>query len=330
MVRLALLALLLVACGAPRPETPLDDVLRVHHLQAKGTHNSYHVQPTELVLDEWRYTHPTLDVQLEAQGVRHFELDVHRDDPGGPFLARHLAVIDPESNCPLLEDCLLAVARWSRAHPLHHPLVILMELRLPFDPASTEALWSELDGLVTRVFGDTLFSPDAMRRDATSLREVVRATGWPTLGATRGKVIVALNDGGRFRASYTRGDANLEGRAMFVTAEPDQPFAALIKRDDPLEAEAEIRALVAEGFLVRTRTDADTAEARANDRRRLEVALASGAQLVSTDFPVPVPGLDYAVELPGGTPSRCSPVGAPAECSARAIEAPEWLEWSGE
>lgn len=322
--------LIAAACGedrAPPPAPPLDDVLRLHHLQAKGTHNSYHVQPTELVVDEWRYTHLPLDRQLGEQGVRHFELDVHQDEPGGPLLTRHLAVIDPLSNCPLLADCFAAVARWSRAHPYHHPIVIILELRIGFDEPTIEALWAQFDALVRTAFGDALYEPDQLRGRAATLREVVLAEGWPTLGTLRGKVIVALNESGDFRRTYTRGDADLDGRAMFVTAEPDRPYAALIKRDDPLLDTDEIRSLVEQGYLVRTRSDSDGVEARANDRTVLEAALASGAQLVSTDFPAPVAGLQYWVDLPGGTPSRCSPVGAPAACTALAIEDPAWISY---
>ena len=76
---------------------------------------------------------------------------------------------------------------------------------------------------------------------------------------------------------------------------------------------------------MRTRSDSDTVEARANDRTHLEAALASGAQLVSTDFPAKVEGVEYWVDIPGGTPLRCAPIGAPTECRADAIEDPGWL-----
>lgn len=314
-------ALILAGCAPPGP--PLDDVLRLNHLQAKGTHNSYHIQPTELVVDEWRYTHAPLDEQLELQGVRHFELDVQRDAPDGPLLTRHLATIDPKSNCPELSACFAAIASWSAAHPRHHGIVVIMELRFSFEPASAEALFGELEAEAARAFGDTLFTPAMLAGTSTSVRAVVLREGWPTLGAMRGKVIVALNESGEFRTAYTHGDRDYLGRSMFVTAEPDQPTAALIKRDDP--SAPDIPALVRAGYLVRTRSDSDTVEARANDRGPLERALASGAQIVSTDFPAKVPEYEYWVDIPGGTPSRCSPVGAPTECSSLAIEDPEWL-----
>jgi len=75
---------------------------------------------------------------------------------------------------------------------------------------------------------------------------------------------------------------------------------------------------------VRPRADSSPATARANDTAGREAALATGAQLVSTDFPAPVTGLSYSVAIPGGTPSRCSP-GAPQGCTPEAIEDPAKL-----
>ena len=53
--------------------------LRINHIQMKGTHNSYHVEPLFSPTREYMYTHQTLDVQASQQGVRQFELDVWWD-----------------------------------------------------------------------------------------------------------------------------------------------------------------------------------------------------------------------------------------------------------
>jgi hypothetical protein len=68
---------------------------------------------------------------------------------------------------------------------------------------------------------------------------------------------------------------------------------------------------------VRTRTDADTRHARTNDTARRELALASGAQLLSTDYPASEPSqwTPYSVSLPGGAVARCNPVNGPPSCS---------------
>ena len=55
------------------------DPLRINHIQMKGTHNSYHIEPLVSPTREYMYTHETLNVQASQLGVRQFELDVWWD-----------------------------------------------------------------------------------------------------------------------------------------------------------------------------------------------------------------------------------------------------------
>ena len=65
-------------------------------------------------------------------------------------------------------------------------------------------------------------------------------------------------------------------------------------------------------YLVRTRADAETLQARHNDPLQREKALASGAQFVSTDFPEPRPEFSaYRVRLPNGIVARPNPLVGP-------------------
>jgi len=45
-----------------------------------------------------------------------------------------------------------------------------------------------------------------------------------------------------------------------------------------------IREMVKRGYMIRTRADADTKEARANDKSGFVAACASGAQIITTDY----------------------------------------------
>ncbi len=69
---------------------------------------------------------------------------------------------------------------------------------------------------------------------------------------------------------------------MFANAEPGTPEAAILIRNDPKQAG--ITDLVRKGYIVRTRADAETWEARVNDRSRFEAACRSGAQIITTDY----------------------------------------------
>ena len=113
---------------------------------------------------------------------------------------------------------------------------------------------------------------------------------------------------------------DLSGRLTFVSSGLDKPYAALAILDDPKGERSKIEAAVRAGFIVRTRADADVVEAISNDHSREQAAWASGAQIVSTDFPVKVGNYDYSTANPGGTPSRCNPRLGPTGCTSADIE----------
>ena len=100
-----------------------------------------------------------------------------------------------------------------------------------------------------------------------------------------------------------------------------------MKLNDPVTDEAKIRQAVLDGYVVRTRSDADTVQARTGDVTMREAALRSGAQWISTDYPVPDPRFStgYAVTIPDGTPARCNPVLLPSACTPSDIENPASL-----
>ena len=98
--------------------------------------------------------------------------------------------------------------------------------------------------------------------------------------AARGKFILALDEGSEKVALYRGNRKSLEGRVMFVNAPEDSPAAAYLTLNEALTDTERITADVRQGFLVRTRADADTVEARANDTRRRDAALGSGAQYI--------------------------------------------------
>ncbi|MDA7881269.1 phosphatidylinositol-specific phospholipase C1-like protein [Akkermansiaceae bacterium] len=324
--------LLLIVVGANA------EAIRFNQTQVIGTHNSYHLAPAKEALkliglfskrgaEAWAYSRKPLDQQLEA-GIRQFELDVFADPKGGLFGSNaemkkpgmkvmHVPGIDEGTVHPTLIGALTAVEKWSKAHPSHVPVMILIELKdraqvpfapkpVPFDREQMEAL--ELE--VRKVFREEhLITPDQIRGESTSLREAVLKKGWPELDELRGKVMFCLDNEGRHREVYLKGNPTLEKRLMFVSVPKTNPAAAWMKRNDPVGSFEEIKVLVSEGFLVRTRADAETREARSNDVKRRDLALSSGAQFVSTDFPKEDPGLsEYAVRLPGKVVARINPV----------------------
>ena len=324
---------LVAACASgtrARVSYERDEALRVNDVQVIGTHNSYHLRPPRDLPpgDVADYEHPPLDVQLDGQGVRSFELDVFN---GPTFPVAHTPILDATSTCPTLTACLSVLNEWSDRHPGHVPIFVLIEPKtqtiildptyLPWDAGAIDRLDAEVRSALEP---KDLLVPDQVRGRSPTLRAAVVGRGWPTLRAARGRIVLVLNTADPIRGLYLAGRPSLEGSPMFVTAEEDAPSAAVLKRDDPVDAE--IRRLVEQGFVVRSRADDRNIEARANDLTRASTAIESGAHIVSTDYPVPDPEIgSYVVHLPGGRPARCNPVSAPGRCRAKDIENPKLL-----
>jgi len=310
------------------------------------------------------YRHRPLDLQLSS-GVRQIELDIFADTeggryahPAGPdavavaglakdpefdprglmskpgFKVMHVQDIDYRSTCQQLIACLKIVRNWSKAHPRHLPVYILLETKqsdLPpqYQAQTTEkfssATFDALDAEIRVVFApNEMITPDQVRGQYASLEQAVLNGNWPTLAAARGK-IVFLMDQRPVGPLYLAGHPSLSGRIIFTNAEPGQPDCAFTEQNDGTQDA--IALLVRKGYLVRTRTDADTKEGRSNETARRDAALASGAQLLSTDYPASEPARwsGYSVSFLSGAAARCNPVNSPPTCSEQGFVADHGL-----
>lgn len=300
------------------------------------------------------YQHPPLTQQLDS-GVRQLELDVYADTaggryahPAGPstveaahlppdppfdpaglmlkpgFKVMHVQDYDYRSNCQPFVACLEQVRAWSDAHPGHLPLFILVEtkqdspknLKVTEPEPFTPTVFDALDAEIRSVFpADRIVTPDDVRGSYPTLNAAVLAGAWPTLASSRGKVVF-LMDQRAVGPVYLKGHPGLRGRVIFTNAEPGQPDAAFLERNnDPAE---DISQLVRQGYLIRARTDSDTKEARTNDTANRDRMLKSGAQILSTDYPSSEPARwpgHYSVALPGNAPGRCNPINSKRTCS---------------
>jgi hypothetical protein len=303
------------------------------------------------------YSHRPLAEQLD-KGARQIELDPSDDPQGGLFstpLVRkilaergmpvpeydlspmakpgikviHASDIDYRSHCLLFVDCLKQVKAWSDANPTHTPVLIMINPKssgISWPGAAKVLPWGKeafdrMDAEIRSVFSpEQMIEPDDVRGTHATLREAVMAGGWPKLGAARGKVIFTIDLSPEANKPYAEGHPSLQGRAAFMTTFPDAPEAAYFTMNDPVEQQALIQERVKQGFLIRTRADADTREARVNDTARREAALASGAQYISTDYMWPDErfGAGYTATLPDGAVTRCNPAAPAAGCDAKA------------
>lgn len=277
------------------------------------------------------YADPLPYRQLRAAGQRDLA-PLHADALRQPGMkVQHIADVDFRSQCPSWRDCLVVLRQWSDANPRHSPVFILLEPKAgglhhavpgaavvpPFDAAA----FAEVDAAIREILGHArLVTPDQVRGEYPTLEAGALAGNWPRLSAARGRFmflyLVPGLDFARF-APYLKGTPSLEGRAAFVQGQPGMPHAAFLLVDNAVVRAERIPALVQQGYLVRTRADIDTDEARRNDGKRRDMTLASGAQIISTDYLTTpnVHGTEYHVR-PFGGGWRCNPVNV--GCSAKA------------
>jgi hypothetical protein len=305
------------------------------------------------------YTALPLAEQLE-RGARQLELDVYADPEGGRYANRaglraigedprsglaeldepglkvlHVQDIDFRTHCLTFRACLGQLKAWSDDNPGHLPILVLVEAKqdaipdpmslgfvvpLPFDGPALDDLDREIRSVFSRA---ELIVPDDVRGERPSLEQAVLEDGWPTLAQSRSRFMFALINRGVTREAYVTGHPALAERVMFVNAERGTPEAAFFNRNDALTSGQEIRELVSAGYLVRTRADVDTAQARTGDTTLRDAAFASGAQFISTDYLVADPdfGTGYVVTMPGGWLARCNPLTAPGRCQDERLSA---------
>jgi hypothetical protein len=306
------------------------------------------------------YTHRPLLEQLSELGIRKLELDVFADPEGGRyadpaafrmakglepidrallepgFKVLHTQDIDYRSTCVTLRACLTTIRDWSRANPWHVPILVMIEAKdarleefagvafvkpLPIGVAELRALDYEIRAVLEE---DHVLTPDRVRGGKPTLAEAIRSDGWPRLRTARGKIFFALDNTEQHRTDYLRGNPSLEGRILFVSSSPGEPAAGFMKMNDALgDEEDRIRRHVLARYLIRTRADIPTAEARTGSTVRRDSAFRSGAHYVSTDYPEPSPfGSGYVARLPKAErlAARCNPVNAPRGCRN------DWLE----
>ncbi len=281
----------------------------------------YQQEPKEAIA--LQYGHIPIIEQLEM-GLRALEFDVFHDPEGGyysnpmglavlkemgmptqefdsegklnePGLKMfHVQDIDFRSHHLLFKDCLKTLKRWSDENPDHTPVFITMNTNdskiaslkdpLPFTASALNRIDVEIRSVLSV---NKLITPGLVRGNFKTLEQAVLTRGWPKLEDVKGRFLFVLNASSDKISRYLQGHPSKEGRVLFTDSEEGNPEAAFRVVNDPIKNFDYIKDLVNKGYMVRTRADADTKEARNNDFTRFEKAKASGAHIISTDYYLP-------------------------------------------
>lgn len=267
-----------------------------------------------------QYGHMALCEQLDL-GLRNLELDVFHDPEGGRYanpkgldIIRqknpNLSEFDPESKLKkpgmklfhvqdidfrthhfLFSDALQEIKSWSDSNKGHHPVFILVNAKdgkvpgtispLPFTATALDSIDMEIRNVLG---ADKLITPAMVQGKYASLEESILTGGWPELEKMRGKFLFVLDENEEKTFRYLSLHPNLEHAVFFVNVREGNPNAAFMVINDAITNHETIQKFVQKGYIVRTRADADTKEARAMDYSRFIKAKSSGAQVISTDY----------------------------------------------
>jgi hypothetical protein len=291
------------------------------------------------------YAHIPLEAQLDL-GLRNLELDVFHDPEGGRYsnpkgleiiksnggipdydpsdaLSKpglklfHVQDLDFQSHYLLFADALKALKKWSESNPDHTPIFILINAKdgnipgtratLPFTAAALDSIDLEIR---MHLGMEHLITPDLVKGDYSDLESAILAGNWPILDEVKGKFLFVLDENEEKTDRYLSAKPELKNAVLFVNKKEGNATAGFRIINNPIENEAYIQDLVKKGYMIRTRADSDTREARNEDYTKFEKAKASGAQVISTDYYQPSSFFksDYKVNFEGNTFVRQNPI----------------------
>ncbi|GAA0878295.1 phosphatidylinositol-specific phospholipase C1-like protein [Algoriphagus jejuensis] len=266
------------------------------------------------------YSHIPLESQLDL-GLRNLELDVFHDPRGGRYtdpkgleiikskggtlpdydpnnsLSKpglklfHVQDLDFQSHYLLFADALEALKKWSNQHPNHTPVFILINAKdgnvpgtrptLPFTSTALDSIDLEIR---THLGMEKLITPDLVRGNYANLEEAVLAGNWPSLNKVSGRFLFVLDENEEKTDRYLSAKPELKDAVLFVNKKEGHPTAGFRIINNAVRDEEYILDLVKKGYMIRTRADSDTKEARTEDYSTFEKAKTSGAQVISTDY----------------------------------------------
>ena len=281
--------------------------IKFNELSFIATHNSYQTQSVEayrqifdnlstltfgLVSDKsGEFSSQTLTEQFNC-GIRSIEMDIETVKNGEDisFVCMHSPNLDNGTTCYDFELALKEIRMWSDYNPNHLPVTIIIEPKTLFIPMENMKFFNldyalVLDELLRNALGDKLFTPKDMLREYNSFAEMRFADDWCEAEDMLGKVLVLLHDTA-VTEEYIALDESIKTQAMFPMLrydDKDLSYASFLLINDPTEALEASEEIIGEYNLI-VRTQVDTFTSVSQEKR--ENAMLSGAQILSTDYPV--------------------------------------------
>lgn len=287
-------------------QAELENGIKFNEMIFLGTHNSYQTPNTKTTKKLFAnlsdltfglvsahtvdFYSQTLTEQLNC-GIRSLEMDIETFDRNGEisFTCMHSPYFEMTTSCYDFALAMKEIAMWSDNNPNHLPITIIIEPKAFFIPLENMEFFNieyakELDNVLRKALGDKLFTPADMLRDYADFGEMRAADDWCKVSDMLGKVLIILHDTG-VTEKYISLDPSIKSQAMFPMLREngtDRDCASFILSNKPnqlLKISDEV--IKEKKLIVRTRAD----KYLEITDERLEGALKSGAQIISTDYP---------------------------------------------
>lgn len=284
----------------------LEAGIKFNELAFIGTHNSYQKQSAPVMnklysqlseltfgfikANQGEFENQTLTQQFNC-GIRNLEIDIETFERNGEisFTCIHTPNLDMGTTCYDFELALKEIVMWSDNNPDHLPITVIIEPKQIFLPLEDMEFFNmdyvkEFEEMLRKTLGDKLFTPSDMLRDYSSFGEMRAADDWCEVKNMLGKVLILLHDTG-VTEDYIDLDPSIRSQAMFPMLRPadiDRDCASFLIINNPEKIDdCKVDVLNAANFIVRTRPD----EFNKINVKRLQTAIYSGAQIISTDYP---------------------------------------------
>lgn len=281
------------------------DGVKYNEVSFLGTHNSYQKEcvPARQKLfqdastvtfglvksEKATFSADYLTDQLNL-GIRSIELDVETVVADGKisFVCSHAPVLDMPTHCYNFALALKEIKLWSDANPNHLPITIIIEPKKVFIPDKNMRYFTcgyanELGEQAKAIFGDTLITPADMIGKHSSFKKMREADDWMTLSETRGHVMILLHDT-TVTDKYIEQDTSIKTQAMFPMLRydsRDKDYASFLLINKAKDIQVQAAEVLGKKLVIRTRSD-NFGSYKESDS---QIALNSGAQIVSTDYP---------------------------------------------
>lgn len=303
-------------------EEELSGGLKFNELRYMATHNSYQTDSSDEIKKVFKnlsdltfglvergsveFISPTITEQL-CNGTYSLELDVETFDRNGEisFTCMHSPYFEMGTSCYDFELALKEISMWSDNNSNHLPITIIIEFKESFLPLKDMkfpklSYLKSFDETLRKGLGEKLFTPADMLGEYESFAQLRANDGWCKVEDMLGKVLILMHDID-LTDDYISEDDSLRTQSMFPMMrfeDKDNKNASFIIMNDPINEKDDFKEALKYNLIIRTR--ADKFGQITEERRRL--AFESGAQIISTDYPVKN-GLgddDYYVSF-GGT-----------------------------